>query len=89
LAKDKRGGKREGAGRKPKSEELRLVEKLSPYEDDILTVIVRNAKAGEAAFVKMYMEYLHGKPKQQIETIGEGNKLTIEIVRTKGQTGTT
>lgn len=61
------GGKRSGAGRKKTEERLSLVEKLSPYEDKVLKRIIDNAVAGEAVFVKMYMEYLHGKPTQKIE----------------------
>lgn len=67
-----KGGKREGAGRKPTAVRKTLVEKLSPYDDAVIDVIVKKAKQGEAPFVKMFMEYLHGKPDQfisaQIET---------------------
>ena len=59
-----KGGKREGAGRKPTGVRKSLVEKLSPYDDSVIEVIVRKAKQGEAPFVKMFMEYLHGKPEQ-------------------------
>jgi hypothetical protein len=61
-----KGGKREGSGRKRKEERKSLVEKLSPYEDGILEVVIRKAKQGEAPFVKMFMEYLYGKPDQFI-----------------------
>ena len=61
-----KGGKREGAGRKHKEERKSLVQKLSPYEDGVLDVIIKKAKQGEAPFVKMFMEYLYGKPDQFI-----------------------
>lgn len=59
-----KGGARPNAGRKKSSERKSLVEKLSPYDDSVIEVIVRKAKQGEAPFVKMFMEYLHGKPEQ-------------------------
>ena len=33
---NKRGGAREGAGRKPKADEVAMIEKLSPMEDKAL-----------------------------------------------------
>lgn len=63
-----KGGKREGAGRKRKEERKTLVQKLSPYEDDVLKVLCKEAKAGNPPFVKMFMEYLHGKPDQFVAT---------------------
>jgi hypothetical protein len=62
-----KGGKREGAGRKPTGERKSLVERLSPYDDKVCSVIIKKAIAGEPAFVKMFMEYLHGKPDQFIQ----------------------
>lgn len=59
-----KGGARQGAGRKKKEERKTLVQKLSPYEDDVLKVLCKEAKAGNPPFVKMFMEYLHGKPDQ-------------------------
>ena len=32
MSENKRGGKREGAGRKSKSEEVQMIERLSPLE---------------------------------------------------------
>ena len=61
-----KGGKREGAGRKRKEERQSLVQKLTPYEGDVLKVLCKEAKAGNPAFVKMFMEYLYGKPDQFI-----------------------
>lgn len=66
-----KGGKREGAGRKKSSERKSLVQKLSPYEDGVLKVLCKEAKAGNPPFVKMYMEYLHGKPDQFVAMSAE------------------
>ena len=66
-----KGGARPNAGRKRKAERKTLVQKLSPYEDDVLKVLCKEAKAGNPPFVKMYMEYLHGKPDQHVSATVE------------------
>lgn len=55
------GGKREGSGRKPKAKEQELVEKMSPYDDDILDVLVQNALAGKPWAVRLFYAYRWGK----------------------------
>lgn len=61
------GGKRKGAGRKSKAEEQRLIEKLSPLEP-IAHKALNNALNGEESWaVKLYFEYMYGKPKQRME----------------------
>jgi hypothetical protein len=82
-------GENRGGGRKPKSEEIRLIEQLTPYDDIALKALINGVKSQEVQFVKLFYAYRYGMPKQVVESLGEGNKLTIEIVRTKGQTGTT
>ena len=58
----KAGGKREGAGRKPKADEQKLVEKLKPYDDKVLKVLMDNVMDNESWAVKMFMDYRFGKP---------------------------
>ena len=70
---EKRGGKRKGAGRKSKAEELKLVEKLSPYESKALELLFKKIDDGDMYALKMFMEYLHGKPKQMVENWNNHN----------------
>lgn len=65
----KRGGARPGAGRKPKAEEIKIIEefrKVMPDEKVIrlLASLVekRNLKA-----IEIWLSYLYGKPKQMID----------------------
>lgn len=74
-----RGGKREGAGRKPKSEELKLIEKLTPYEDTAIMVLIEKIESKDMQAVKLFFEYLYGKPKQQIEQRNEHSFDTFDI----------
>lgn len=71
------GGKRNGAGRKPKTEELELIEKLTPLDDIAFKAIEKGVKAGSFHFIKLFMEYRFGKPIQQIETGNENGSVII------------
>lgn len=71
----KRGGKRKGAGRKSKAEELELIEKLKPLEPLAFTALQAGLEGGEVAFLKLYFEYMYGKPKQQLDVTTKGEKI--------------
>jgi len=62
-----RGGARQGAGRKSKDEEQRLIEKLSPLEQTAHNKLKEAINAGKDWAIKMYFEYMYGKPKQIID----------------------
>jgi hypothetical protein len=61
------GGKREGAGRKPKAEEQRLIEKLSPLEDKAFKALENAIDEEHSWAIKLYFEYTYGKPKEKVE----------------------
>ena len=60
------GGKREGAGRKSKSEEMQLIEMLNKHIDKDEAIQKLKAKIDEGDFkaLQMYMNYMYGKPKE-------------------------
>ena len=73
------GGKREGAGRKPKSEEIELIEKLKPLEDLAFAAIKEGLEKKDFKFVQLYMNYRFGKPKETKDiTINEDIPLFID-----------
>lgn len=72
------GGKREGSGRKPKVDEIALIERLSPMDDIALKALTDGVKSGEFAFIKLFMEYRFGKPK---ETVAFDTDLAIRVIR--------
>lgn len=59
------------AGRKSKSEELQLIEKLSPLEPIAFRALKAGLEVGNTEIVKLFFSYLYGKPKQQLELSGE------------------
>lgn len=60
------GGKRQGAGRKPKVEEEALEARLSPLDDLAFEKLENGLKNGEYQYVKMFFEYRYGKPKESV-----------------------
>ncbi len=67
------------AGRKPKSEEIKLVERLSPLEDDALAALAEGVKSGDIKWVTLYLNYYLGKPKETKDiTINEDLPLFME-----------
>ena len=67
----KRGGKREGAGRKSKDEELKIIERLDNIieSDDVIRSLKNLIKDCNFNAIKLYLEYRYGKPKETIENI--------------------
>jgi hypothetical protein len=66
------------AGRKPKAEEQKLIEKLSPFEDKALKALKSNVEAGESWAIKLFFEYMYGKPKQSLDHTSEGEKIEFK-----------
>lgn len=55
------------AGRKPKADERKLIEKLSPLEDKAHKALEKAIQERHGWAIKMYFEYMYGKPKESIE----------------------
>jgi hypothetical protein len=67
------------AGRKPKSDEIKLVERLSPLEDTALQALKIGVESGDIRWIKLYLEYYIGKPKETKDiTINEDLPLFVD-----------
>ena len=72
------GGKREGAGRKPKADE----EQLTKMMDRILapekfwTKVSKMVEAEEGQAIRIWAAYRYGQPKQSMDVTTGGDKLT-------------
>ncbi|MEW5675527.1 hypothetical protein ABGT15_04375 [Flavobacterium enshiense] len=62
-----KGGYRPGSGRKSKSEELKLAEKLEDASDEIIAMMKQMAMNGDKDMIKLYMGYMYGNPKVKTE----------------------
>jgi len=78
------GGKRKGAGRKPKAEEQSLIEKLTPLEDIGFKALQDGLKDGQSWAVKLFLEYRFGKPKQTTDITTNGNDINISPIEWVG-----
>ncbi len=67
------------AGRKPKDEELKILEKLSPHDDLAIDKLVAGVKKGEFQYIKLFMEYRFGKPKQSVDHTTGNQSFNIPI----------
>jgi len=74
------GGARPGAGRKPKIEEQKLIEKLTPLEE-IAFVALKNALVDEESWaVKLFFDYKFGKPKESRDITTNGDSISIPLI---------
>jgi hypothetical protein len=77
-------GENRNAGRKPKATEIQIIEQLTPLDKIALSALEKGLKSGELGFVKLFLEYRFGKPKQMQEiTLNNNstNDLVINVVR--------
>jgi len=83
MEDNKHGGARQGAGRKPKDEELKIIERLDNVieSEDAIKSLKQLIKDNNFNAIKLYFEYRFGKPKETIENINknyDAGKLTEE-----------
>ena len=64
------GGARPGSGRKPKSDEQQLIEKLGPLEAEAFKKFGAAIRNGDKWAIEMFFHYRYGKPTQRTEISG-------------------
>ena len=65
--RNNKGTKGNKGGRPAKAEEQALVEKLSPLEPKAFKALNNAIEDEQSWAVKMYFEYMYGKPKEKVE----------------------
>lgn len=68
------------AGRKPKADEARLIEKLTPLEPKAYKALEKGLDDTQNWAVKLYFEYYYGKPKQSIDVTSGGEKIQQQVI---------
>jgi hypothetical protein len=63
------GGSRQGAGRKPKADESKLVERLDAIidSDTALAKLGELVSKGDMRAIQLYLSYRYGKPKESMD----------------------
>jgi hypothetical protein len=74
------GGKRIGAGRKPKAEEQKLIEKLTPLNELALDSLKKGLEKKEQWAVKLYFEYFYGRPQQRVDVTSNEETLNMPLI---------
>jgi len=77
---DKRGGARDGAGRKSKAEEQSLIEKLTPLEPLAFKALTEALKGEKDWAVKLFFQYNFGMPKQTIDNKVEVSNFDLKDI---------
>jgi hypothetical protein len=77
------GGKRQGAGRKPKANEIAMLEAmdatLAPIE--VWRKLADRVNEGSDTAIKTWLSYRYGQPKQSVDHTSEGEKINSVTVR--------
>ena len=74
------GGKREGAGRKGKAEEQKLIENLTPMSSIALESLQKGLEGKEQWAVKLFFEYFYGKPQQRLDVTSNEETLNMPVI---------
>jgi len=64
MDKRKFNGGNKNAGRKPKAEEVQLIEKLTPLEPVAFEALTKGLEKGDFKYVQLFYNYYAGKPKE-------------------------
>ena len=75
------GGAREGAGRKPKIQEIRIIEQMDAISvpEEIWNALLFKCKEGDTQAIKLWLSYRFGLPKQQIDVTTNGQNIAPPI----------
>jgi hypothetical protein len=91
MEENTRGGARIGAGRKPKIDEITLIESMDGVlvPKTVWISLSEKVKAGDTNAIKTWLQYRYGMPKQIIESkninIDAGKLTDEEIVKINDQ----
>ena len=70
----KNNGGHKTAGRKPKSDEVKLIESLDKHieQEEVFEVLYGLIKEGNIRAIQLYMNYRNGKPKESVTLSSDG-----------------
>jgi hypothetical protein len=74
------GGARQGAGRKGKAEEQKLIENLTPMSSIALEALQKGIEGKEQWAVKLFFEYFYGKPQQRVDVTSNEETLNMPVI---------
>ena len=68
------------AGRKPKSDEIKLIEALDNHidQEEVFDTLHGLIKEGNIRAIQLYMNYRHGKPKENVTLSSDGFNINFK-----------
>lgn len=75
------GGARKGAGRKPKADEDKLIERLDNIidQDKALKALSEKVYDGDGRAMELYFKYRYGLPKQKTEITMDNEPFILKL----------
>lgn len=82
------GGRREGAGRKPKVDELKLIEQMDAIlvPDALWEKVANLINANDIQAMKLWVQYRYGMPKQVVDNNVKISKFSIKDIYNNEET---
>jgi hypothetical protein len=77
------GGKRENAGRKPRADEVRIIETMDAIAapQQAWEALWIKCAEGDTAAIKLWLSYRFGQPKQKVELDSGSTGIIVNINR--------
>ncbi len=74
---DGRGGARQGAGRKAKADEIKLIEQMDAIAapQEAWEALWLKVREGDTQAIKTWLAYRYGQPKQNLDIKSDGEKI--------------
>jgi hypothetical protein len=75
------GGKRENSGRKPKADEITIIQNMDAVAapEKAWKALWGKVMDGDTQAIKTWLAYRYGQPKQSIDHTTQGEKISIPI----------
>lgn len=76
------GGARPGAGRKPKADEIKLIEQMDAVAvpEEAWRALWAKCQEGDTQAIKTWLNYRFGMPKQSVDVTTQGEKVGPQII---------
>jgi len=76
------GGKREGSGRRPKADEIALIDNMDKVAvpQDVWKLLYDKCQDGDTQAIKAWLQYRYGMPKQVTDITTLGESLNIPAI---------
>jgi NADPH-dependent ferric siderophore reductase len=81
MAENGHGGRRQGSGRNPKADEIKIIEQMDAVAvpEDAWRALWVKCQEGDTQAIKTWLNYRFGMPKQKIDHTTDGERITPPI----------